>query len=137
MELTVTRPDEVVVMNHSTSEMARIISVLRESSVRRAPAGMAVDEPGITGVLSGTAPILWAYEGVDAQRLASLAQSAPELDEVYVDRRCTAAADALLGSGEWVLRDVMDQQVFLPGENAVPTVSSEFAMDAAGPADMH
>lgn len=136
MELTMNRSDEVVVTGRAASDMARVIAVLRESCVRRA-AGLAIDEPGITGVVSGTAPILWAYDGVNADRLSNLVGTAPDVDEVYVDQRCTAAAEALLGSGEWELRDVMDQQVLLPGERGLPTVNTEYAIDAAGPADMH
>ena len=137
MELTLNRPHEVVVLDRCASEMARVVALLRESAVRRAPAGMAVDEPGITGVLSGAAPILWAYEGVEAARLASLVKSAPEVDEVYVDQRCAAAADALLGSGEWGLHDVVDQQVLRPGKQGWPAMSTDYAIEAAGPADMH
>lgn len=136
MELTATRPDDVVELDRAAESMANIIARLRASSVRRAPDGAAVDEPGITGVLSGTAPILWAYDGVEGSRLASLVATAPDLEEVYVDQRCAAAADALLASGEWELRDVFDQQVFRPAEQVVPTPDDGYAIDAAGPADM-
>jgi GNAT superfamily N-acetyltransferase len=136
MELTMTRPDDVVALDRSTDAMAKVVAVLRNSSVRRAPSGAAVDEPGITGVLSGAAPILWAYEGVDAGRLAGLVETAPDVEEVYVDQRCAAAADVLLGSGEWELRDVLDQQVFRPAETAMPVAGEPCTIEAAGPADM-
>jgi hypothetical protein len=137
MELTVTRADDVIALDRSAAAMADVIAVLRRSSVRRAPVGAAVDERGITGVLSGTAPILWAHSGVDANRLASLVASAPDLEEVYVDQRCAAATDALLNSGKWELRDVMGQQVFRPAEQTIPTPGGMCAIDEAGPADMH
>jgi ribosomal protein S18 acetylase RimI-like enzyme len=136
MELTLTRSDDVVALDRSTAAMAKVVEVLRNSSVRRASAGAAVDEPGITGVLSGTAPILWAYEGVDVGRLTGLVDTAPDVEEVYVDQRCASAADALLASGEWELRDVMDQQVFRPAESAIPVASDTCTIEAAGPADM-
>jgi ribosomal protein S18 acetylase RimI-like enzyme len=137
MELTVTRARDVIALDGSAAAMANIVAVIRHSSLRRAPAGAAVDEPGITGVLSGTAPILWAHHGANPARLAQLVEAAPELDEVYVDGRCPAAANLLLASGEWELREVMDQQVFRPAEAAMPVAGEPCTIDAAGPADMH
>ena len=137
MELTVNRREQIVVMDGPAADMASVISALRESSLRRAAPGTAVDEPGITGVLSGPAPLLWAYDGVRGERLASIVNTAPEVEEVYVDQRAIAAADALVATGEWELRDIMDQQVFRPAQQPAPTVTSDYAIAPAGPAEMH
>jgi predicted N-acetyltransferase YhbS len=136
MELTMSRPEGVIALDRSTAAMAQVIAVVRESSLRRAVGDAAVDEPGVFGVRSGTAPILWAHDGITGDRLLSLASAAPELDEVYVEQRSSAAADALLATGEWELRDVMDQQVFLPASQPLPEAEGVCTIDAAGPADM-
>jgi predicted N-acetyltransferase YhbS len=136
MELTMSRSEGVIALDRSTAAMAQVIAVVRESSLRRAVGNAAVDEPGVFGVRSGTAPILWAHDGITGDRLLGLAATAPELDEVYVEQRSSAAADALLATGEWELRDVMDQQVFLPGTQPLPEAEGVCTIDAAGPADM-
>jgi len=136
MELTMSRPAGVIALERSVAAMEQVIAVIRESSLERAVGDAAVDEPGVFGVRSGTAPILWAHDGITGGRLLSLAAGAPELDEIYVEQRSSAAADALLATGEWELRDVMDQEVFQAGAQPLPEADSPCVIEPAGPADM-
>lgn len=115
--------------------MADVIAILRASCVQRA-AGAAVDEPGLTGVLAGSAPILWASEGVDIARMQTVLAASPEVREVYVDERTPLAADALLATAEWTSRQDFDQQVFSPGGQELPVPAAPCAITPAGPTDM-
>jgi N-acetylglutamate synthase-like GNAT family acetyltransferase len=117
--------------------MTDVISIVRASCNGRSPSGAGIDEPGITGVLCGTAPIVWAYDGVDIERLQEVLAASPEVTEVYVDERTFVAADALLNSEEWWLQDVLDQELFRPEDRVLPEVAAPCVIEAAGPADMH
>jgi predicted N-acetyltransferase YhbS len=138
MELKVGTPStDSVRVNRAAPSMADVISIVRASCNGRSANGAAIDEPGLTGVLSGTAPILWVYEGADIDRLRELLAASPEVTEVYVDERAFVAADALLNCEEWALHQVFDQELFRPDDRVMSEASAPCVIEAAGPADMH
>jgi N-acetylglutamate synthase-like GNAT family acetyltransferase len=120
----------VMVMSASASALTRgrtfgqedVLDELRRSSRRRASGPALIDEPGLTGVVAGTGPTLWATSAADARRVCEIAANAPALSEIYVDARSQKLVSALTQQGfayngveQLVLREsAVDTLISLP-----------------------
>lgn len=61
-----------------------VLDEIRESCRRRAQPHQLVDEIGLTGVVDGTAPVLWVDSAAPLQRTVELTRAATTLREVLV-----------------------------------------------------
>jgi GNAT superfamily N-acetyltransferase len=87
-----------------------VVDEITASSVRRAPDGGLLVEPGVVGVLSGAAPVVWVHDATDPARLADVLAASPEVDEVYVTATQPETSELLQQLG-WRVDEVCIQTV--------------------------
>jgi len=75
-----------------------VVAEIVTSCRRRAPRGGLLDIPGAVGVLSGAAPVVWAFGDAEADEVVG-AVAASDVDEIYVQERQAALADRLDRNG--------------------------------------
>jgi N-acetylglutamate synthase-like GNAT family acetyltransferase len=128
MELTATRPSGTVRPTYRG-----IFDVIRDSCMSRAAAGTFVDLPGIVGVRSGSAPLLWVTPEAAPARLTNLVGLSGDVHEMYVDIRNDACVEAL-GRRGWRAREAMAHMATtapgivlteLPPQHAVRSASAQ------------
>jgi GNAT superfamily N-acetyltransferase len=66
--------------------------------------------PGVVGVLSGAAPVVWVHGAPDVNALSATLATSPDVDEVYVCAERDGVATALVATG-WRHAGVVTQMI--------------------------
>ena len=113
---------------------ADVVDEISRSCERRATAGQLLDGPGVVGVLSGAAPVVWVHGETDASRLTEALGNSPEVDEVYVAAEQEAIVTTL-GAAGWDYAESVTQMVHR-GADVPLVVSGLPTVSALQPGDM-
>jgi N-acetylglutamate synthase-like GNAT family acetyltransferase len=113
MELTM-EPAALAVATSASATRAvgwdDVIAEITRSCGSRAAAGALCQEPGVVGVLSGAAPVVWVHGEADVAQLLATVAGADAVRETYVSITQPGAVAALEATG-WTRGEVMDQLV--------------------------
>jgi len=112
---------------------AEIVDEIIRSCESRSRAGQLFEAPGVVGVLSGAAPVVWVHGETDATLLTeTLAQSG--VDEVYVAAGQEGLVTTLAAAG-WEYTEAVTQMIHR-GTDVPQVVSGLPSVHALQPGDM-
>jgi hypothetical protein len=114
---------------------ADVISTLRAACNRRTTPANRLDQPGMFGVLSGAAPIVWAHGAVDGRRLRAVLAASPDVREIYVTAsRMDVVADVV--EDDWHVHAHAGHCLFAGQPERSVALPASYAISEAGPSDM-
>jgi GNAT superfamily N-acetyltransferase len=111
-----------------------VATELARSCEARALPGTYHEAPGVVGVLSGAAPLVWVHGRTDAASLAATLAAAPDVVEVHVRHDLDDVA-AALGTIGWRTASVVTQLVH-DGAVAGEPVPDGYTVEALTVADL-
>ncbi len=114
---------------------ADVVAELTRSITARAPRGELIAEPGVVGVRSGAAPIVWVHDVVDPAWLAAMLATAPGVVEAYVRGDDLATARLLEETG-WRPCSVATQLVHTAGTAPATALPAGYTVHELTAADL-
>jgi GNAT superfamily N-acetyltransferase len=132
VELTLPAIDTVRIAQREVT-IDDVLAELRRSCAARAGTGTLIDGPGVIGVRSGPAPILWVSAAATSHRVLPELAGSADINEVYVESGATGMVELLAESG-WTSSTTSIQIVI---ESALTLITpSGYTIDAAQARDM-
>jgi ribosomal protein S18 acetylase RimI-like enzyme len=114
---------------------AHVISTLRAACNRRTTPANRLDRPGMFGVLSGAAPIVWAHGAVGGRRLRAVLAASPDVREIYVTAsRMDVVAGVL--EDDWHVHAHAGHYFFAGQPERSVGVPASYSISEAGPSDV-